>query len=371
MMLWWLACVPKNVALSGIEPEQIETVLRTHTQRAEALWQQSASTAHTLQDAVTALVDAPSPEALELAKTQWRAARWAYSQAEVLRYQNGPIDHPETGVEHELNSWPLDEGFIDSTTDNPEGGLVNNVTQFPELSIELLRSQNTAAGEESISTGFHAVEFLLWGQDTAAEGPGQRPVSDFIDAPNADRRRQYLALSTELLVDQLQGLSTAWEGSHRTEFLQQSPDISLKGIWTALVMLSGDEMAGERMAVAFETKDQEDEQSCFSDNTLADLRGNMRGIQRIYSGDELGPGLMPLVKQRDATLAVGIQGKIASCTQYLELIPEPFDQSIVAAADSEAHQSVDQAITCLEDLSSMLSGAAVQLGLNVQSISGP
>ncbi|MGC6510402.1 MAG: imelysin family protein [Myxococcota bacterium] len=371
MLLWLLACVPKNTALSGLESQQVETVLSTHTQRAEHLWQQSESTARTLYGAVTALIDAPSQEALDLAKNHWRTARWAYSQAEVLRYQNGPIDRPEGGVEHELNSWPLDEGFIDSTTDNPNGGLINAVDHFPALSIDLLRTQNTAAGEESISTGFHAIEFLLWGQDAAADGPGQRPVSDFIDAPNADRRRQYLALSTELLVNQLQDLSAAWGGTHRSDFLQQPAELSLKGMWTALVMLSGDEMAGERMAVAFETQDQEDEQSCFSDNTLADLKGNMRGIQRVYSGDEMGPGLMPLVKHSNPTLAVGIQGKIANCTQYLSLIPEPFDQSIVAAANSEAHQSIDQAITCLEDLSSMFSGAAVEMGLNVQSISGP
>ena len=187
-------------------------------------------------------------------------------------------------------------------------------------------------------------------------------MSGFIDAPNADRRRQCLVLSTELLVNQLQGLSTAWEGSHRTAFLQQSPDASLKGIWTALVMLSGDEMAGERMAVAFEAKIKRMSSPAFQTTPWPICGGNLRGIQRIYSGDELGPGLMPLVKQRDPTLAVGFRVKSPHCTQYLELIPEPFDQSIVAPADSETHQSVDQAITCLEDLSSMLSGAAVQLG---------
>ena len=370
MLLWILACTAKNTVSSPFEGQQVGIVLSTHVRRAAALWQDSASTALTLQDSVSALIEHPTAEKLALAQKHWREARWAYSQAEVLRYQNGPIDHPDEGVEHELNSWPLDEGFIDFTRDTPSGGLINDTDHFPELSIELLRSQNTAAGEESISTGFHAVEFLLWGQDENASGPGERQLSDFVDAPNADRRRQYLELSTSLLVTQLQGLAASWQGDYATSYLAQPAEDNVHGLWNALVMLSGDEMAGERMAVAFETQDQEDEQSCFSDNTLADLRGNIKGIQRVYSGDDLGPGLMSLLRPVEPELAVGLQGKIASCTQYLALIPEPFDQSIRAESGSEVHQQLEQAISCLEDLSGMLSGAANRLGLNVQSISG-
>ena len=52
MILWLLACMSKNAALSGLEPQKLDSVLGTHVRRAEDLWQQSASAALTLQDAL-------------------------------------------------------------------------------------------------------------------------------------------------------------------------------------------------------------------------------------------------------------------------------------------------------------------------------
>ncbi|MCB0972441.1 MAG: hypothetical protein KDA97_13125, partial [Acidimicrobiales bacterium] len=49
--------------------------------------------------------------------------------------------------------------------------------------------------------------------------------------------------------------------------------------------LSAGELAGERIAVAYETQDQEDEHSCFSDNTMADVIGNAAGIRLAYTAD--------------------------------------------------------------------------------------
>ena len=59
---------------------------------------------------------------------------------------------------------------------------------FPEITAEALTAANEEGGETNISTGWHAIEFLLWGQDLSATGPGARPATDYTTAPNAERR---------------------------------------------------------------------------------------------------------------------------------------------------------------------------------------
>src|SRR5262249_42571701 len=150
-----------------------------------------------------------------------------------------------------------------------------------------------------VTTGFHAVEFLLWGVDRNAAGPGSRPFTDFVpsSAPNAAaskesndarRRGQYLLAATELLVRHLDEVAADWADgkpdNYRHRFLSMPPSealgLALKGMGT----LSGPELSGERLTVAYETKDQENEHSCFSDNTHSDLAFDAVGIQNLCLG---------------------------------------------------------------------------------------
>jgi putative iron-regulated protein len=144
-------------------------------------------------------------------------------------------------------------------------------------------STSVGGGEENISTGWHAIEFLLWGQDRSETGPGDRSFTDYVDAkaPNADRRRQYLSVSTALLVDDLSGITVQWTPSaknYRAKFEKGSKE-SVRKIIVGLGSLSRGELAGERMEVALNSQDQKDEHSCFSDNTHRDIVNNAKGIQ--------------------------------------------------------------------------------------------
>src|SRR5439155_19585687 len=150
----------------------------------------------------------------------WLAARVPYSQTEVCRFYDGPIDQLEGAV----NAWPIDENYIDYVADNPEAGVINAVSTFPAVSRELILSLNEKEGKKNISTGFHAIEFLLWGQDLSATGPGARPWRDYASsARNGKRRGQYLRIVTGLLVEHLESVAGAWaEGqaaNYRAEFL--------------------------------------------------------------------------------------------------------------------------------------------------------
>ncbi len=226
---------------------------------------------------------------MEAARGAWRESRVPYLQTEAFRFYGGPIDHEESGVEGLMNAWPMDEAYIDYVEGNVNAGVINDAERYPEISKEMLVKLNEKDGEANISTGYHAIEFLLWGQDFRADGPGERTFEDYSTATNASRRGDYLLAVGDLLVEHLQMLATAWDLESRgeiirEEFLALPADEALHHIFTGIGVLSGFEVSGERLAVAYVTKEQEDEHSCFSDNTHVDMIEDVRGIQNVWLG---------------------------------------------------------------------------------------
>ena len=183
-------------------------------------------------------------------------ARDDYGPTEVYRFYDGPIDNEEDGVEVLVNAWPLDEAYIDYVVGSPNAGIINSPADFPSIDADLIVSLNEEGGEENVSTGWHAIEFLLWGQDTSEDGPGVRPLEDYTTNANASRRAAYLATVSDLLLGHLRVMVDAWapsgSGNYRERFLALAPDDALVRIITGVGELSRGELAGERLTVAYE-----------------------------------------------------------------------------------------------------------------------
>ncbi len=160
----------------------------------------SLASATEMDAAIDALAADPTDATLAAAREAWLGARDDYGLTEAFRFYGGPIDAVDTGPEGLMNAWPLDEAYIDYVEGAPESGVINLPDEYPTIDSDLLVSLNEAGGETNISTGWHAIEFLLWGQDLSVDGPGARPVTDFTTAPNADRRIAYLTVASSLLV---------------------------------------------------------------------------------------------------------------------------------------------------------------------------
>ena len=178
------------------------SVARHYAVLVSAGYEDTLAAALELQSAIGAFTKQPSAETLEAARKAWLAAREWYGQTEAFRFYGGPIDD-DKGPEGRLNAWPMDESFVDGTRDRPNAGIVND--KKVAITKAYLSRMNERGGEENIATGWHAIEFLLWGQDFNDNGPGDRSFEDFVDGkkPNADRRRRYLTVVTELLIDDL------------------------------------------------------------------------------------------------------------------------------------------------------------------------
>lgn len=362
-----------TAAAQATTPVSNQAVAAHYARLVHANYADALAGAQALRAAIAAFTAKPSVEALAEARRRWLAAREFYGQTEAFRFYGGPIDNAK-GPEGRINSWPMDESFVDGVQGKPGAGLVNN-RKFV-INRKNLIAQNERGGEENIATGWHAIEFFLWGQDLSETGPGDRSFEDFVDgkAANADRRRQYLTAIGDLLVDDLATLVKAWapddKNNYHARFARGGRE-SLRKMFVGLGSLSRGELAGERLEVALNSQDQEDEQSCFSDNTHRDAVNNALGIQNVWLGQYrradgsmlAGASLRDLVAARDAALAERTTQQIAASVAAAQAIQAPFDREIIGGKEAPGRQRIQKTIDSLVAQSKDLVAAANAIGI--------
>ena len=339
-----------GIAMAGtVQAQTAKEVLDTYADIAQANFGDSLDTARVLQEAVNALIDAPSAERMTAARDAWLEARVPYQQTEAFRFGNPIVDDWEGKV----NAWPLDEGLIDyvggtyggpsdanqlaalNVIANPQFTLSGEEIDASEITPELLEGKlHEADGiEANVATGYHAIEFLLWGQDLNGhgDGAGNRPWTDYAEGAdctngNCDRRAYYLSAATVLLVSDLEWITAQWaEGGAARDYLMQDEQAGLSAILTGMGSLSYGETAGERMRLGLMLNDPEEEHSCFADNTHNDHFYNGVGIQNVYLGRYTridgttvsGPSLSDLVAAKTPELDQEMRWKLASAVQAL------------------------------------------------------
>ncbi|MEW7277462.1 imelysin family protein [Aquimarina sp. 2201CG1-2-11] len=341
-------------------------------------YQDSYDSAKTMQEAINTFVATPTEENFEASKKAWKAAREPYGQTEAFRFADGPIDDSD-GPEGLLNAWPLDENYVDYVEGDANSGIINDDTTYPTIDKATLIGLNgptEGTGEKNVSIGYHAIEFLLWGQDNtdpSAKEAGKRPYTDFVDggtASNQDRRRDYLVACAELLLDHLQLMIDEWktDGPYRKTFLALDEDVALKNMLGAIAELSASELAVERMNTALDLADQEDEHSCFSDNTHRDIILNFDGIANVYRGSYgsiSGSSLEDLIAQKDPAVGAKITAQLKATESLIDAIAIPFDFAISGGPNSTEGKKVREAVLALQKLGDELTNGATSLGITL------
>lgn len=375
-------------AYAAVEPKAVAS---TYADVAQAGYEDALSTARTLQQSIAALLAKPTADSLKNARNAWLEARVPYQQTEAFRFGNPIVDDWEGRV----NAWPLDEGMIDyvdasyGADSDANAYYVVNVIANKKLSVggkavdatditaALLRDvlQEADGNEANVATGYHAIEFLLWGQDLNGTGPasadrtgtpqerhaGNRPHTDFdvnhCTGGNCDRRGQYLTVVTDLLIADLEEMVANWQAKGEARAAVQSdPKAGLVAMLTGLGSLSYGELAGERIKLGLMLHDPEEEHDCFSDNTHNSHFYDQVGMMNVYFGRYKrvdgslvqGASLSDLVKARDATLDAEMHAKLdvtfkamQAMKQHAETV-ETYDQMI--AQGNEKGNAVVQAV---------------------------
>ena len=358
---------------SSVTPKTDEVTLaevkENYALIAKANYTEALNDAKALKTAIINFTNDATSANFEVAKTAWKTSRESYGQSEAFRFAGGPIDTGDEAPEGQLNAWPLDENHLDYVSGTAGANLIND-SGFTLTKAAIIAKNEEGGDEKKISTGYHAIEFLLWGQDMSpGAGAGTRAHTDYTTLSNSDRRKTYLAIVTDILVEDLQGLVTKWgpSGSARTSFIALLDDQALENILTSIGKMSKGELGSERIGAALISQDREDEHSCFSDNTHRDVYLNARGILNVYLGEytqangtktgEQSKGLYNYLKTRDATKAEALKSfletsvsKAMEASDITENGGEPFDQMIKAASANRSKlEAIKSALTSAGD----------------------
>jgi putative iron-regulated protein len=391
-----VACGKKEAAVGVTKSD----VVAHYTAIAHAVFTDSLESAKILQKSVNQLISEPTQANLEAAQQSWLASRIPYMQSEVFRFGNANVDD----WEGQVNAWPLDEGMIDyvhteyqytlgnigatlNIVANSSLNIGSDVLDLAKITPELLADLNELAGSEAnVATGYHAIEFLLWGQDLngTSAGAGQRPVTDYAQDQacsngNCDRRAAYLEAVTNLLVTDLANMVSQWApdaANYRAALLAEESTSGLRKMLFGMGSLSLGELAGERIKVALEANSTEDEHDCFSDNTHNSHFYNAKGIRNIYLGDYKridgstlsGVSLSDLVAAIDAESDKDLRAKLAVTESALQGYIDSaasgiaFDQ-LIAPGNQAGRVIVEKGINALVLQTSAIENAAKVIGI--------
>lgn len=382
-----------------------KAVIVTYANIAQAMYEDALKAARDLDKAVDAFLAAPTEDNLKKAREAWLAARVPYQQTEGFRFGNAQVDEWEGKV----NAWPLDEGLIDyvdtssygeKSDENPlyrANVIANkkirvgrNQVDASKITKALLRDKLQEAGgvEANVATGYHAIEFLLWGQDLngTKAGAGTRPATDFaLDKctnGNCERRREYLRVATDLLVDDLAEMAQAWseKGSARKVVAAKKTEEGLATILTGLGSLSYGELAGERMKLGLILHDPEEEHDCFSDNTHNSHYYDQVGMAAIYNGSYVrtdgsvveGTSLAAYAKDKAGEAAGKVDAAMTNATDKLGAIKARADKGIeaydqmIAEGNAEGNRVVEEGVNALVAQARAIEGLVGALGLKIE-----
>ncbi|MFM7442650.1 MAG: imelysin family protein [Tabrizicola sp.] len=383
-------------------PEEVTT---HYADMALATYQDSLTTAQALKSAVDALIASPSDATLQAARDAWKAARVPYQQSEAFRFGNPIVDDWEGRV----NSWPLDEGLIDYVSadyGNEENALATlNVIATPKFTLSGAQIDATAITpdlisgtlheadgiEANVASGYHAIEFMLWGQDLTGTNPGagNRPFTDFAAGDactngNCDRRAAYLQAATGLLVSDLEEMVGNWDAAGPARAaVTADPQAGLLAILTGMGSLSYGELAGERIKLGLMLNDPEEEHDCFSDNTHNSHFYDGLGIRNVYLGTYTrtdgstlgGPSVSDLVAAANPAVDTQLKAELDASVAALKAMKDAGDagqtfDTLIAPGNAEGEAIIMAAVTALVTQTASIDRAVTALGLSKVEFEG-
>jgi putative iron-regulated protein len=277
---------------------------------------------------------------------------------------------------------------IANTKISINGDMVDATNITPEFLSGTL--QEAGSVEANVATGYHAIEFLLWGQDLNGNGAGsgERPATDYslenCTNGHCDRRAEYLSAASQLLVADLEEMVGNWTitGAARKALTDQDANAGISTILTGMGSLSYGELAGERMKLGLLLHDPEEEHDCFSDNTHNSHLYDAIGIQNVYLGTYTrtdgtlvqGPSLVELAKHKDEAIANELTAKLAATVDAMKLMAahaetEAYDQ-MIGEGNTQGNAIVQAAIDGLIDQTKSIERVITSLELGTIELEG-
>lgn len=388
-------------------PVSATDIVVTYIAIAQAGYEDSMFSARVLDTAIDSFLAKPSEQTLADTKQAWLDARIPYQQTEAYRFGNTVVDEWEGRV----NSWPLDEGLIDYTASSygaesdfnyfysanvianeilDSGGFTVDAGEIsPQLLAEDLHELDGV--EANVATGYHAIEFLLWGQDLNGTNPGagERPWTDYSQQnctnDNCDRRGDYLKSASLLLVNDLEEMVQNWQpgGEAYNDLMSKGVQGGLATMLIGMGSLAYGELAGERIRLGMLLNDPEEEHDCFSDNTHNSHYYDALGIRNVYLGEYqringesvTGPSLADLILQQAPEVSAEMFARLEETESAMSAMVnaaeqgKPFDV-LIGRDNTEGEVIIDRIVVALMEETRTIEKIINELDLNNVSIEG-
>ena len=308
------ACGSDNDRGDSASLPDVSDVQANYVDMAFAVYSDSLATAKTLQAAVDTFVAAPTAVNLTNAREAYKSTRGPYQQSEIYRWDESITSFEDLSLdgglasvdawEGQVNAWPLDETLIEVI-------IVGTDAITAQFLIDNFEKDDN---EANVTTGVHAVEFMLWDRDAAAQGPGPRTFAEFSDVTTCDastgateagikcRNSVYLKAATDLLVADLTAMKNEWNSAIANNpaaktlaynFLRS--DDALDYMAQAIASMAVGELGGARLSAGLwrpgllsadpvKEGDYEEEHDCFSDLSHVAVFNNFKGVQNAFYG---------------------------------------------------------------------------------------
>lgn len=335
-----------------------------------------------LSEAITAFTENPGPQSFNFIQVQWGVARESWGFTEAFNIPEGPMEESHRYI----NASNIDRSYVDFVSSDLSAGLVNDVDAYPNLTKMLLVDLHQIDGPAKVTTGFHAIEFLLWGEDFDEESDGKRRWTDFLDdgngtAQNQDRRMAFLTFASELLIEDIKGVRDEWkpdEGEYRSQFLGMDQNEQVRLALTGMYRL-GEDMENRRLEMPLMQMDIHADDSPFSDLSNDDLYYGAHALQGIYRGrydadliddqtPEDGPGLHDLVRSKSGMLDERFRGELSELVTAMDVLRQgdPLELAVLAEIGSAERTTADDAVTKLRQVNMTLLEIATLFGLSLE-----
>ena len=269
--------VPENLQKAKVK------AVETYGRIVEASFLNSLLRAIELRKHAKLLVTKPTLENHILAKISWVQARLPYLQSEAL--------FPYADSAASINKWPINPGYVDYVDGNPASGIISNPNQFPDLSPEVLEQLNSKDG---IATGYHVIEFLLWGEAPAGSDRGKRTHNDYDAAKGnkAVRRGTFLVSCCDHLIRKLAEQLADWKSgapeNARAKYEKLSTEDALEKMFSGIASFAARHPDISKPTGTKNITDQYGANAKFSGLGYIDLIHNAAGIANIATGAYVG-----------------------------------------------------------------------------------
>lgn len=288
-------------------------------------------------------------------RNSWKNTYENFVMLSPYKYSYESIDIGYNNSKHFYEFYPINYRYIDYSEDNPSGGIINDLTNYPQ--INFIHTLHQLGDNTNCTIGFQVLEFLLWGEDLSLSTPGTtRDNQDYTSVgTNVSRRKDFLAESENRLNEKILSIKINEQYEKRVKDLNTKEFINL--FVGSLQKWIKNEIVQKDILLPVSTQNHHLEICDFSDHTMVILKKKIEAIHLFLdgrslfftSGNSTNYFLIDFISEIMPEQAEIIQSNLKNIDNLLESIPVTFENAVVTPLYSSKLEKIASHLTLIND----------------------